>query len=997
MFSLSSYRHWTYLLVLIFLFIYLRWLRSSADAMAGLKHSYRYTQLANDEIRLFLLASGTWNSDLEGMLEIYRLPLREYASDGQPEVVQREDGRQAYMAPPYEALSYQWGEGDYVTSLNISENGGRNYHLPIKQNLKDALQQFRTEIPEYKFLPLWIDAICIDQGHAPELTIASRAMNKRFTDEEQKAMLEAEVEKRKEIKKAAELEKSAQIGKMADIYKEAANVRIWLGKESNTSETAMKFIRRLQELDGLDDLPKKPASDIEWNAFSELMQRQWFRRRWIVQEIAFASSATVHCGNSKPIDWPDFESAVSFFSIKYTDLSLLFQRSDNFAHNPDHLGEVDALGAKILVDTINTLFRRSEDREIVQIRLPLESLMATLTAFEASYPHDTVYAILRLSWDAFPSSKTSAASLPQFLRHHLSSPNISPPTSPAMSLSSSLVLERQTSQESQTLYRRPSRTETMSSEESQSEPAASAGHLVAIAEKSKNSRNRKERKKSTAQAAAARTAAEIDPETGSGENATPFTVDYEKDVFELCKDFVEHVIGRSRSLDFICIPWAPSPELDKPELPSWIQNVSGRPYGLKFVAGKKVYSRMEADPLVGTPGTGYQSYSASGKTRSYRGLHVPTGEHRTLISDRRLITCGFILDVIGHLEKEAINAIIPSSWRERGGWQDLSQSLPDGFWRTLMADRATDGPNPAPGYFKLACKWAFSRVEPRANLDVGGILRNFHGKCPSVVEMFLRRVQSVVWNRRLFSSEGIPGREDNTWLLGLAPGNAREGDLICILYGCSVPVILRKKPKNEKKKVKRSLTVPRRPKTRFAEPLQMQPIKRNSSLPPGETKQKSPLTHRQEISSLNRRDTAALTNDQETSPLNWRDTAMVSLQEDTTNTQNQESECFVTPIMGSPKTSTTSIMRSPSSLHSEESRSSTQSGATSVDEASGGGTSTPKPPATTVAATATASILSSEDKEYVLIGACYVHGMMDGDGFRRKIETGSKSQEFWLV
>ena len=29
-------------------------------------------------------------------------------------------------------------------------------------------------------------------------------------------------------------------------------------------------------------------------------------------------------------------------------------------------------------------------------------------------------------------------------------------------------------------------------------------------------------------------------------------------------------------------------------------------------------------------------------------------------------------------------------------------------------------------------------------------------------------------------------------LLGLAPDGAQEGDLICIIFGCSVPVVLRK-------------------------------------------------------------------------------------------------------------------------------------------------------------------------------------------------------------
>jgi hypothetical protein len=62
-----------------------------------------------------------------------------------------------------------------------------------------------------------------------------------------------------------------------------------------------------------------------------------------------------------------------------------------------------------------------------------------------------------------------------------------------------------------------------------------------------------------------------------------------------------------------------------------------------------------------------------------------------------------------------------------------------------------------------------------------------HGR--SVISDFLKRVQAVIWNRRMM-------RTGNLWL-GLAPKGAQEGDLICILYGCSVPVVLRKIEKSQ--------------------------------------------------------------------------------------------------------------------------------------------------------------------------------------------------------
>jgi hypothetical protein len=57
------------------------------------------------------------------------------------------------------------------------------------------------------------------------------------------------------------------------------------------------------------------------------------------------------------------------------------------------------------------------------------------------------------------------------------------------------------------------------------------------------------------------------------------------------------------------------------------------------------------------------------------------------------------------------------------------------------------------------------------------------GQCTIVAE-FLRRVQAVIWNRSLMQTEKIH--------LGLVPADAKAGDHICVFYGCSVPVVLRR-------------------------------------------------------------------------------------------------------------------------------------------------------------------------------------------------------------
>ena len=42
------------------------------------------------------------------------------------------------------------------------------------------------------------------------------------------------------------------------------------------------------------------------------MTKPWFSRRWVIQEIALAKRATIHCGTHQ-IPWSDFAEAVALF------------------------------------------------------------------------------------------------------------------------------------------------------------------------------------------------------------------------------------------------------------------------------------------------------------------------------------------------------------------------------------------------------------------------------------------------------------------------------------------------------------------------------------------------------------------------------------------------------------------------------------------------------------------------------------------------------------
>jgi hypothetical protein len=62
-----------------------------------------------------------------------------------------------------------------------------------------------------------------------------------------------------------------------------------------------------------------------------------------------------------------------------------------------------------------------------------------------------------------------------------------------------------------------------------------------------------------------------------------------------------------------------------------------------------------------------------------------------------------------------------------------------------------------------------------------------------MTENFIRKVRQTVWNRQMFRTQHLKA-------LGLGPSNAelQHGDMIFIIKGCSVPVILRRRLRDDK-------------------------------------------------------------------------------------------------------------------------------------------------------------------------------------------------------
>ena len=247
---------------------------------------------------------------------------------------------------------------------------GQLHKKRVSETLGLALKYLRYE----KERILWIDAVCINQ------------------DDKQ--------------------ERSYQVSMMSLVYTGARRVCVWLGDDDEYSTIAIKFIRdEIAKLKNFDTLCTDKQHASKWRALLILMQRAWFSRRWVVQEIALAGEAVVHCGPDK-IFWRELAIAVELFveiEMATHRLSELMKKDDKFALIPNCFEHISELGASLLVNATARIFREhqagEEDKTSKQVSsrrslLSLEYLVNSLSIFGCGRPHDSVYALIAIARDA---------------------------------------------------------------------------------------------------------------------------------------------------------------------------------------------------------------------------------------------------------------------------------------------------------------------------------------------------------------------------------------------------------------------------------------------------------------------------------------------------------------------------------------------------------------------------------------------------------------------
>ncbi|KAH0538457.1 hypothetical protein FGG08_004955 [Glutinoglossum americanum] len=198
--------------------------------------------------------------------------------------------RDRYEWGNFTALSYTWGDPNDTRSIIL--NG---VEVAVGANLESALRSLREEPDFANGLKLWADALCINQADLGE--------------------------------------KEKIVGNMQQIYFMADTVTAWLGPGGEFSETTIStvqdFIKESASLslgDSLDHLLKLPVSSPStlWYATNvhpavvDLMDRPYWRRLWIIQEVTVcAPCKDIYLGSNR-ISWRDLSILLGLYMQYHT-------------------------------------------------------------------------------------------------------------------------------------------------------------------------------------------------------------------------------------------------------------------------------------------------------------------------------------------------------------------------------------------------------------------------------------------------------------------------------------------------------------------------------------------------------------------------------------------------------------------------------------------------------------------------------------------------------
>ncbi|KAI1262256.1 HET-domain-containing protein [Xylariaceae sp. FL1019] len=261
--------------------------------------------------------------------------------------------------PQYEAVSYVWGDPSDRKSI-----GCNGKELKITVGLFIALSQLRLPSKKRR---LWVDGICINQDDVDE--------------------------------------RGRQVRCMKAIYSNAARVLIWLGPEQHESDLGISVAHGLNRacrqykdeggsLDGIsfdDERVRRLFSRFRnlsecpgIGAFGKIVERLWFTRVWVVQELALAGDAIVFCGGAS-IDWEDLMNAIT--AQDYLNL-----------YHADHSRNAYAF-----------ILQKAREQWRSGVHLSLLSLLFRYRILDSSDPRDKIFGLTALVRDEISGTEAIQA------------------------------------------------------------------------------------------------------------------------------------------------------------------------------------------------------------------------------------------------------------------------------------------------------------------------------------------------------------------------------------------------------------------------------------------------------------------------------------------------------------------------------------------------------------------------------------------------------------
>jgi hypothetical protein len=793
------------------------------------RNTYKYAPLEKGEqIRVFHLFKGRRHDPIQGMIT------------------------HSTMRTDYEALTYEWGPGEAGHEVQIQGQPlhqlQRNGSLFIRSNLFHALQGIRD--PD-RDIALWVDAISMDRSNEKEL--------------------------------------SQQVTQIAEVYRNATTVLAWLGVPS---EDEARYARSgqlptftfISHVVDMFDLDYRLTDDYVagWWRLSLMMKNGLFSRRWIIPEFALAREVILFCGNYS-INWGDFAEAVALFAEKFEQIKILPEWRMLMQRSPDPLSDISKLPVSILVSVLSRFARKNGRGEIIEYNMSLEELVMSLTQFETSDPRDNIYALLSLARDTDRSSintsrisikRVSDVNVSHAKKDIVASDSVKIRSKALDIITSELVSKRlelkvDLIMTDTRLFTKayPFILDRLREELNLDIPFSESKKLETLDDLKRYIRHLYPSDNLPKHAA-------LEPIVRKKAQHTLHSVipDYNKELIEVCQQFVESSIRTSKSLDIICRHWAPNQRqitnsyvrsrIKNFDLPSWMPLVSDgafsrpwnlgttRTFGDSFVGlpGKPIYNaslglrfdyksidfkraeaqwwrpgklELESEPYFTQLASSFfklsRSIGSSASAPSSARFTVPSNSiwPRTLnkvvqrlrmqgivnmlrpsrSQSNRLRVHGIVIDSVRSVGPRCVSGTITEESLRLGGWipvrklrqvDEKGDIFPDALWQTLVAGRGHNGEQP-PAWYRRAFEHVLKLANTGSRIDIEtNILMGTCGS--SVLRKFLERLRDVVWNRVLFtgSTELLEGR------LGLGPPRMRGGDQICLLGGCSVPVVLRK-------------------------------------------------------------------------------------------------------------------------------------------------------------------------------------------------------------